>query len=254
MHHQLINSQVAHYSGILYHGEWFPAHFHNSYELIYILEGTISLTVGTKTTDLTEGELLLISPCAVHEVRQNENAVFFIAIIAPDYITDYSEAHKNDIAVRFRIDDVTTALIRKKLIDSDSATVYERKACFYLLLSFAEKGTSLLHIDQYDSSFVYEVNSYIAEHFTERVRRHDLAQKMGYEEHYFSSLFSKNFGMKLRKYLNISRISHACQLLSTTDGTVSSIAFASGFSSVRDFNMVFSDLIGMTPTEYRSIR
>ncbi|MBQ2708723.1 MAG: AraC family transcriptional regulator [Clostridia bacterium] len=251
MIHQLINSSVAHYSGIIYRGDTFAAHFHNSYELIRVLSGRADVTVGGRTITLSAEEYLLISPCAVHELRGGADAAYFVAIIAPDHITDYAETHKNDIAVRFRLDADADALIRARLIDADCASVYGRKACFYLLLSFAEQGEVLLRADQYDISFVYAVNSYIAEHFTEPLRRQELAQMMGYEPHYFSSLFRKNFGMGIRKYLNIYRISHACRLLRTTDSTISAIAFASGFSGVRDFNAVFAELLGMTPTGYR---
>ena len=252
MIHQLIHSPVAHYSGTVYRGSTFAAHFHNSYELIRVLSGRADVAVGGRTIPLSAEEYLLLSPCAVHEVRSCGQAEYFVAVIAPDYITDYAETHKNDIAVRFRADSDADALIRTRLIDADCASVYMRKACFYLLLSFAEEGEVLLRADQYDSSFVYAVNSYIAEHFTEPLRRQELAQMMGYEPHYFSSLFRKNFGMGIRKYLNIYRISHACRLLRTTDSTVSAIAFASGFSGVRDFNAVFAGLLGTTPTGYRA--
>ena len=251
MIHQLINSGVAHYSGILYHGTSFGAHFHNSYELIWMLEGTASLTICGKNVTAAAGELILISPCVVHEIHADAKASFFIAVIAPGYITDYAETHKNDLAVRFTIDSDAGALVEKMLIGRKLPPPYALKACFYLILSFAENGSVLLHADQYDITFVYAVNSHIAGHFTEPLRRQDLAQLLGYEEHYFSCLFKKNFGMGLRKYLNTYRISHACQLLTTTDQTVSAIALGSGFSSVREFNTVFGELLGMTPTAYR---
>ena len=252
MIHQLINSRVSHYSGIVYRGTNFFTHFHNSYELIYMLNGAASVIVGGHAFALTTGELLLISPCAMHEIQCGDTTEYFIAIIAPDYITDYAETHKNDIVIRFQLDDEARAIIRKKMIDTKMTSKYERKACFYLLLSFAEKGTVLLHSDAYDISFVYTVNAYIAEHFTECIRRQDLARITGYEAHYFSHLFRENFGTNIRNHLNLYRISHACQLIRTTDHSIADIALNSGFSSVRDFNIVFARLFGMTPTAYRA--
>lgn len=102
-----------------------------------------------------------------------------------------------------------------------------------------------------DLSFVYTVNSYISEHFTERVSRNDLARLVGCEEHYFSSLFHKHFGMNLKKYLNMYRVSYACQLLKEKEDNISSIALDSGFSSIGEFNTVFAEMMGMTPKEFR---
>lgn len=251
MEHQLINSQSTHYSGIVYQSHSFEPHFHNSYELIYAMKGSIHITVGREKVTLAESELLMISPCVVHEILADQSTTFFIAIITSNYITDYFEAHQNDLAIRFRVDADTETLVRKLLIGCKSLTNYQIKACFYLLLSFAENGTVLLTAKDNTISFVYTVNSYIAEHFTEKLRRKDLALLLGYEEHYFSTLFYRNFGMGFRAYLNQCRLSCACQLLHTTDNTISDIAFASGFSSVRDFNNVFSRLLKTTPTAYR---
>lgn len=251
MEHQLINSKATHYSGIVYSDHSFEPHFHNSYELIYAMKGRIGITVGREIVNLSEGELILIAPCVVHEITDDEKATFFIAIITPNYITDFFEAHQNDLAIRFHIDAEAADFIRQHLIREPLPTAYQIKACFYLLLSFAENGTVVLSAKDNSISFVYTVNSYIADHFTGKLQRKDLAQLLGYEEHYFSTLFYKNFGMGFRAYLNQCRLSSACQLLQTTKSSVSSIAFDSGFSSVREFNNVFSRLMGTTPTEYR---
>lgn len=253
MEHQQFNSKVTHYSGIVYKGDAFGAHFHNSFELIYIMKGRAFLTVGGRVVTLEEKELILISPCVVHEMNRCEETVYFIAIITPDYISDYWETHKSEIAVRFHIDKDAHVFVNKMLIEGQDATTYQLKSCFYLLLSFAEKGIALLPAEDQDVSFVYRINAYIAEHLTEKILRKDLALVMGYEEHYFSLLFRKNFGMGIRKYLNLCRISYACRLLKTTNKTVLSIALDSGFGGVREFNTVFAQMMGQAPMEYRKI-
>lgn len=252
MNHQLINSRRAHYSGIVYFGESFGTHFHNSYELIYVLEGKIEIKIGEKAVEMQSGGLILISPCAVHSIKGGNEAKFFIAIIATDYIYDYYTAHKYDIAVRFGLDERSSEFVKESLIFNKSSNVYSLKSCLYLILSFAEQGQLLISAKNIDLSFVYTVNSYISEHFTERVSRNDLARLVGCEEHYFSSLFHKNFGLNLKKYLNIYRVSYACQLLKERKDNISSIALDSGFSSIREFNTVFAEMIGTTPKDFRA--
>ena len=219
MNHQLINSRRAHYSGIIYSGESFGTHFHNSYELIYVMEGEIEIKIGEDAVWMQGGELILISPCAVHSIKSGDGSKFFISIIATDYVYDYYIAHKYDIAVRFVLDERSSEFIREGMIFNKCSGVYSLKSCLYLILSFAENGEVLLSAKNVDLSFVYTVNSYISEHFTERVSRNDLARLVGCEEHYFSSLFHKHFGMNLKKYLNMYRVSYACQLLKEKEDT-----------------------------------
>ena len=98
MKHQVENSRSTHYRGTLYHGTCFSAHFHNSYELICVLSGEVSVTVNGQISVLSEREFFLISPCAAHSISSAEESVFFISIISPDYIADFYESHKGDVA------------------------------------------------------------------------------------------------------------------------------------------------------------
>lgn len=252
MIHQLINSNVAHYSGIVYNGESFHAHFHNSYELIYVLDGNINVKVGVDSFVIGENEFLLIAPCAVHSIVSGDNSRFFIAIVSPDYIPDFASSRSNDILVRFSAEDSAIEFIKDRMIYQRKAEHYLLKSCLYLILSYAKGGEVLLSAKNIDVSFVYTVNSYISKHFTERISRSELARLVGCEEHYFSTLFHKHFGMNMRKYISMYRVSHACRLLNTTNENISSIALDSGFSSIREFNAVFAELMHITPKEFRA--
>ncbi|UUZ91562.1 cupin domain-containing protein [Paenibacillus sp. P25] len=45
-----------------------PSHWHNSMEMIFVLSGTLEVTVHTERHTLTEGDILLINQGHVHEV------------------------------------------------------------------------------------------------------------------------------------------------------------------------------------------
>ena len=251
MKHQSINSRVTHYSGITYYGNTFEAHFHNSYELICVLKGSIKVTVNSNDATLGEKEFILISPCMVHGISESANAVYFIAIITTDYIPDFFEANKRDIARIFSVDSETFGYIRSHLFEAKGQQVYQLKACLYMLLSFAERGKLFLTSADMNYDFIFAVNSYITEHFSAKITRAELAALTGYEEHYFSSVFKKNFRIGLKRYINTYRISHAARLLRATDAKIARIALDSGFSSVKEFNNVFLSLMSETPSQYR---
>ena len=251
MNHQQINSRSSHYSGITFRDHSFETHFHNSYELICVLKGSIKVTVNSQSAILREKDFILIPPCMLHSISESRDAIFFIAIITADYIPDFFAAHKKNETPIFSVDEISFDYLKKYLFEKKYHSDYQLKACFYIILSFAEQGKCLLASNSINYDFVFAVNSYIADHFTEPIRRAQLAEVTGYEEHYFSSLFQKNFGSNLCQYVNSQRISYALKLLSETDSTVSQIALECGFSSVKEFNNAFMLQMNETPSQYR---
>ena len=52
--------------------------------------------------------------------------------------------------------------------------------------------------------------------------------------------------------INERRVQDSLQLLEQTEAQVSVVAEQVGFNSVPTFNRVFKDIVGVTPSEYRS--
>lgn len=68
---------------------------------------------------------------------------------------------------------------------------------------------------------------------------------------YFSSLFKKETGKTLTKYVNDKRVSLAKRLLKTTSLQVQTIAQHCGILDLHYFCRIFKATVGKTPTEYR---
>ena len=68
---------------------------------------------------------------------------------------------------------------------------------------------------------------------------------------HFRRLFSSIMGFGPLEYLNRIRITHATTMLRTTEQPILEISEDVGFHSVSSFNRHFSDIVGMTPSNYR---
>ncbi|MBQ8793630.1 MAG: helix-turn-helix transcriptional regulator [Clostridia bacterium] len=64
-------------------------------------------------------------------------------------------------------------------------------------------------------------------------------------------LFKKEYGITPIKYIINKRIELACELLKTTDLSVSSVAFSCGFSDEIHFMKTFKKLIGKSALNYK---
>lgn len=79
----------------------------------------------------------------------------------------------------------------------------------------------------------------------------ELAASCGISETYFRRLFYRAFGMSPGEYLTHKRMSYACELLYSTDFSIETVSFESGYKDPAYFCRVFKGFTGMTPTAYR---
>ncbi|AFM24614.1 DNA-3-methyladenine glycosylase 2 [Desulfomonile tiedjei] len=79
----------------------------------------------------------------------------------------------------------------------------------------------------------------------------DLASKLGVTGRHLRRLFQIHIGASPKTLATTQKILFAKKLLSETDLSVTHIAFASGFGSIRRFNAAFSKMYGRTPSSVR---
>ena len=73
-----------------------------------------------------------------------------------------------------------------------------------------------------------------------------LAQHLGVNASYLSTLFTKEMGTSLTDYVNHYRIDHAKTLLANTDVPIKDIALRCGIGDVHYFTRLFKRISGMT--------
>lgn len=78
-----------------------------------------------------------------------------------------------------------------------------------------------------------------------------LAERLGVGPRHLTRLFRKYIGASPVQAAQTFRIQRAKRLLNDTDLSMTEIAFASGFKSLRRFNAVFAELYGRPPSMMR---
>ena len=116
-----------------------------------------------------------------------------------------------------------------------------------LLISQEAKTTNMV-----SAGIISDSIAYINEHLTEALSLDDLAGQASLSPYYFSRLFKKETGFSPHSYVITTRISNAKFLLHSSDLSVKSICFATGFTSESSFCTTFKKETGMTPSEYRA--
>lgn len=79
-----------------------------------------------------------------------------------------------------------------------------------------------------------------------------LARVAGCSRHYFVRSFREAYGETPGRYLTMRRIERAKDLLRSVNLTVTEICMLVGFASLGSFSSRFTELVGMSPSEYRA--
>ena len=98
---------------------------------------------------------------------------------------------------------------------------------------------------------VVRCQDYIRFHLDGHVGLADLAEHVGLNASYLSTLFKRETGLSVTEYVQRERIATAKNMLKYSDYTAQQIATALGFSSQSYFTKVFRQTTGRTPTGYR---
>ena len=78
-----------------------------------------------------------------------------------------------------------------------------------------------------------------------------LSERLGVSDRYLRRLFSEYVGASPKAVARTRRVMQAKRLISDSDESMTSVAFKSGFRSVRQFNDTFRKLYGVPPSVLR---
>lgn len=99
---------------------------------------------------------------------------------------------------------------------------------------------------------IYQAKRYISCHYQDgMLSLNDVAEAIGVNGSYLSTLFPSVTGVRFTEYLSKCRIAAAKRALLETDKPVKEIAALCGFNSVQNFTRVFRQYVDCSPTQYR---
>ena len=236
----------------------FPMHVHEAVELVLVLQGSFTGIVGNQRCHVGPGDIFITFPNQVHAYENTEHFTGYV-LIAPS--KPFLSAYRSNLEQKLPKNPVfhpDKALFEQlltllQLAYKDRHAPYDAILRGYTL-SIVGKLLSALPMTEkpVGTDALQAVLSYISEHYTEPIRRKDVAKAVGYNESYISHLFADSLNTTLTDYITTLRLNEAQHLLKETNLPVSRIAMSLGFASLRCFNRIFAREVAMTPTAYRN--
>ena len=101
------------------------------------------------------------------------------------------------------------------------------------------------------SNYVETVKRYISKHYDQELNLESLAEIVYLSPRYLSSIFKKETGCGLNKYIKAFRMEKARDLLEHTHMKVVAICDAVGYTNVSYFIQSFREYFGSSPEKFR---
>lgn len=248
----------------------FVAHWHREIELLYIKRGSIRMQVTNHAFTAGEGDLVVCDTGEIHysDSYSRDSVLDFIifdtGLISSHYtyhcfakpFLTAEELEKSGLKKRLL---ALEALIDKELSEKEA---YYQDIVRANLQDFWFRLLRVMPIDQGGVMKNRRVAmledfqsllSYMEEHADENITLETAAEKMHFSPSHFSKVFKQLTGTGFVRYLNTIRVTLASELLARSDIPMTQIAFSCGFQNVRNFNRVFKEIAGCTPSEYMQI-
>jgi len=100
---------------------------------------------------------------------------------------------------------------------------------------------------------IRKAKQYIDEHYSEKIVLEDIADIVGLNPVYFSTLFKNETGLNFSAYLINIRMEAAKDILRNSNETIAAVAAGVGYKDVRYFSQLFAKTIGIKPALYRKL-
>ena len=253
------------------------SHWHNSFELIEVVEGKFYCTVDGSQFLISQGDICIINRNKMHHIcnekKTNLKCRKRTIIFNPDYYIKDQHIYEKYICpllekdafahIQFHMDkgiglDVYTLMKELEILQREKPVGYEMEEyaliyrilrCLYMAYEYGRQTIP----STYDTNIQIQRNmtSYIHEHYGSKIGLEDIADAGQVSKSTCIRLFHKYTGKSPIDFLNSYRLQMSAEKLATTSEQITEIAYACGFGQPSYFNRLFLKEYNMTPNQYR---
>lgn len=236
---------------------------HDDYLLIYCVSGEGFLKVNSKSIKISSGDFIVLPKSILHEYAAKKKTPWSIywvhcdGSLAHNYITQLSKqegANILPIGLHSRLITDFEALLDTRL----SSSLFEshlhscsllRQIITYIALLF--KQTQHKSDKRFD---LESVKSLMLTHIHQQLDIDTLAKTANLSKFHFIKRYKTLTGRTPINDFIQMKIERACHLLDISDKSIVTIGLELGYEDAYYFSRVFNKIMGISPTQYRTMR
>ncbi|MFT7033962.1 MAG: AraC-like DNA-binding protein [Sediminicola sp.] len=256
-----------------------PIHFHDEFQLTYVIEGEGSLFVREISKSFKSGDVLLFGKNLPHVLRCHDSyyqgnpnlharavSVFFSQDTLKETLAKLPEAYAIQRLIEYAIHGIkvpseVAAEIGSKLERIIKQTGFERVLSLLDVLhdvsnnenlEFISSSSIPLHSVVKNIPKIEKVFEHVSSNFKNKISLEEIASVANMTPTGFCRFFKQKTLKTFSRFLIEVRIGNACKMLVEGDYNTSECCFASGYNNISNFHRHFRSVTKMAPTEYRA--
>jgi AraC-like DNA-binding protein len=253
-------------------------HYHNNYEISFILEGSGKRIVADSIEEFQPGDLVFIGRNLPHvwiadkETRAPTSRSlemvflqFTSDVVCPQllmlpefkYISRALVLSERGIQIVGQtLDEVSELMLQMPYLKN-----FDRVLHFLKLMDIIGRSETNIQLASKEylkmrftttNKRIAAIHEYLMNNYREQVDLKQLSGLVNMAEGSLCRFFRMNMGMTVFEYLNQLKVELACKLLMDKDLSVLEVCLDSGFNNLSHFNKQFKKINSMPPSEYRN--
>ena len=254
----------------------FAYHYHNFYEIIYVLEGEYSSFIENQVYHLHRGDFLLINQNVMHKyhyIEKKHDSSKRIILWITEQMLEALSVEGLDLAACFKKKDSCAyhfpvyyeemlrgfllKLAMAEMVEGDSAKIGKVLERGYLTLFFGYLNDLCARREYFTTGeemalhpIVEQVNNYIDGHIAEKITVEMLAEQVHMSKYHFLRKFKELTGVTVHAYVTDMRLIKACKELKAGNSIEQAYTQA-GFADYSSFLRNFKNAYGVLPKKYK---
>lgn len=234
-------------------------HFHENFEIVYMLSGKCKATVDKTEYILDVGDFLVIFPFQIHEYAPlGENNKFVVLSLDAKRISDWipimKVTTKNGKVASEKVSDYLKTLIKRieetprcrdGINHAISTSISQTILLELLSMIEIEERNEIFH-SNHEKILLCCENEFRDCSFNLET----LSKKTGISVRTISRFFSQDIKVPFSRFISLLRLESVRILVEKNDYTITTAALESGFGTIRSFNLVFKKEFGVAPRDY----
>lgn len=242
-------------------------HWHDYYELVYVLAGTAEHVANGVSHAVGPGTVFLLTPADFHEIVPTDgggltcyNVVIDPSALEGQQLQDLLPPVPDGSVLMVSDHGEAEADFARLWAESHErqpgSTMMVPALLRCILVEFARRcaptPVPVSERTYRSDAGIARAVGYVDHHFREPLTLADVAAQAHLSPNYFSERFREFTGTSFQAYLQHRRLRFARSLLAATDLGVTEACHAAGFNSVSHFGRAYRRRFGQPPSAYRS--
>lgn len=261
-------------------------HYHNYYQVCYVVSGELSHRQNHDTVTLSAGDAFIVPPGFTHSLHFDNaytemySLAFDEQLFAPGFPQSNAYKFLESLQAKATVPagnsvrlQVTLSRSQRRMIESlleclirqqqencpaglSAAPSLTASIIYILAQSYYQQPQNTSELDELAvySSTLLQCVAYIDQHFREPISLTELAKRFGLSRSSFCSVFPQFTGIPLRKYIAGKRIKEAQAIIRAhPKKPLSLVAAEVGYNDDSTFYRNFLQITGLSPSKYRTI-